>query len=454
MSMRGASLFRVVAVGFALLLLGVGCGEDVSPRPSGEIPFEPNRPDLGERQTAPRYTGTNTIVLEAQEAFPTGLEMHRKVVARTCTPFDGVCHNSKEYPDLRTPAALLATVDAPCNVQPQEASAVFDRCEPIGDRFKFAEGAFRELEIAYVELIQGEEGETNEDGLEPGLHIHLREAVPLDREEMWGDGQFVRAFINTEGLVQDHIFFTFSTRWMLKDGGRRLVGEVRDYQREQVKELLSVGVRQGDLNRNGVFGGGPEAVKLIMPGDPDSSYLVARLRGQMNGESIPGSLMPLANQPLSIAEMLALFCFIEGLAGVDNLDAYIASDIDYAGCSYSADPEGLNLLGEGITWSGRISRILTANCGSCHRGEDADAGLNLTDGDVYTRLLTADSQQRPDMKLLVPGEPENSYLWLKLIDDETIVGEPMPININGNNQLSEAQLADFNTWLVNGATNE
>ena len=58
------------------------------------------------------------------------------------------------------------------------------------------------------------------------------------------------------------------------------------------------------------------------------------------------------------------------------------------------------------------------------------------------------------MKLLVPGEPEQSYLWLKLTGDEAIEGEPMPININGDNQLSEAQLADFNTWLVNGATNE
>ena len=433
------------------------CGDDEAPRPGGEIPFEPARPDLGEREAAPRYTGGDPIVLAAQEAFPTGLEMHRKVVARTCTPFDGVCHNSKEYPDLRTPGALLATVDAPCNVQPQEPSAVFDRCEPIGDRFVLADGAFRELEIGYVEHVQGEEGEegdTDADGRPIGLHIHLRDPAPIDREEVWGDGQFIRAFVNAEGLVQDHIFFTFSTRWRVMEEGRLWVGEVRDYQREQVKELLSVGIRQGDLNRNGVFGGGGEAVKLIVPGDPDSSYLVARLRGQMGGESIPGSLMPLANQPLSISEMLALFCFIEGLAGKADLDAAMASDINYAECSYSADPEGLNLLGEGVTWSGRISAILKANCGGCHRGEQAAEGLDLIDGDVYTRLLTADSRQRPEMKLLVPGEPEQSYLWLKLTGDEAIEGEPMPININGDNQLSEAQLADFNTWLVNGATNE
>ena len=41
-----------------------------------------------------------------------------------------------------------------------------------------------------------------------------------------------------------------------------------------------------------------------MTGSPETSYLIARLRGVMENEEIPGSRMPLANPPLTIAEML------------------------------------------------------------------------------------------------------------------------------------------------------
>src|SRR5690606_34996669 len=99
----------------------------------------------------------------------------------------------------------------------------------------------------------------------------------------------------------------------------------------------------------------------------------------------------------------------------------------YDDCSYSVDPENLGLLGEGVTWAGRISRILRANCGSCHQGANAPEGLDLVDGDVYTAIF-AQSKQSPDLKLIEPGDPEASYLWLKLIDDPAITGQPMPIN--------------------------
>ncbi len=454
---------RAVRACWVALLVGVlwlgACGDDPLPlEPGGSIAFEPVRPTFGDRRDVDPYTGNNEVVIEAQERYATGLDLHRKVIARTCTPFDGVCHNNKEYPDLRTPGALLATVDAPCNVQPQEITAVYDRCEPIGDRFRFSEGSFREIELSHVALEEGEEeeGEDTASELLPGLHLYLRQGASINREELWGDGQFVRAFVNEEGLVQDHIFFTYTTRWNVLDGGSHLVGEVRDYQRERVKELLSVGLRQGDWNQNGVFGGERgQQVPLLNPGNPEESYLIARLRGQMLGEEVPGSLMPLANQPLSIAEMLALFCFVEGLGEVrvEERGAYMSSLIDYRNCSYSDDPEGLNLLGAGVTWEGRVSQVLRANCGSCHDANDPQ-GLDLVTGDVYTRLLTAESQQMPGVNMIEPGSPEESYLWRKLNGGPDIVGGPMPININGNNRLSQAQLDDINTWIVNGATND
>jgi hypothetical protein len=169
----------------------------------------------------------------------------------------------------------------------------------------------------------------------------------------------------------------------------------------------------------------------------------------MLGDRVPGSRMPLANQPLNISEMLGLFCWIEGIPqdGSFSLDW----PIDYNACSFAADPENLNLLGEGVTWETRISKILEANCGGCHGGSQPDADFDVLSDGVYDRLLER-STQNPDMPFITPGDPENSYLWLKLINDDSIVGLPMPYNpLTGEGQLTEAELGDIQTWIINGA---
>ncbi len=70
------------------------------------------------------------------------------------------------------------------------------------------------------------------------------------------------------------------------------------------------------------------------------------------------------------------------------------------------------------------------------------------------------SEQMPDMNLIhqsgdpmVPGEPMQSYLYLKLIGDDTIEGSQMPYNpLTGEGSLTQAEIADIETWIVNGAT--
>ena len=92
------------------------------------------------------------------------------------------------------------------------------------------------------------------------------------------------------------------------------VGEVNTWQQDEVTRLMDVGVIEGDPNMNGVFGariGDP--IALMVPGSPEESYLVGRLRGTLEGEDVPGTLMPLANQPPSVPDLVALYCFVEGL---------------------------------------------------------------------------------------------------------------------------------------------
>ena len=440
------------------LLLPLGCMEASEEGLGSRIDLPSTKPaapvDL--KQVAP-YTGQNELVLDAQARYRTGVDVHRKIITRTCSPNGGVCHNQKEYPDLHTPANFAAVIGAPCNVQPGEETAVYDGCERPGDRFRLDGLDGKEIEIGHIQYIPGEhvdfrKEETSPDAQSAGLHLVLHDPVATDRKEIWTQGRFVRTFIRENGDVQELVYATYGTRWWVLDGGTRLFGEVQSYQQDRVTELLAVGVVQGDLNRNGTYGARvSRPLQMIEPGAPETSYLIARIRGRLGEEPVPGSRMPLANQPLDIADMLAIFCLIEGLGptsqGAPNLDA----PIDYASCSYSKAPENLNLLGEGVTWSTRVKKVLQANCGGCHGGPTPSEGLDLTAEDAYAQLLSP-SIQEPGMKLVEPGDPEASYLWLKLLGGPGIVGKAMPIDpLNGTRMLRPSELDDIKAWIENGA---
>lgn len=435
----------------------MGCGSGSLTEPTGNIPFEQQRPDPGEAATVTPYTGSDPLVMEAQTRLPTGLDLHRKVVLRTCGPTNGVCHNQKEYPDLHTAGTFLAAINAPCNVQPGSYASVYDRCERLGDRFRLAEQQFRGIEIGWYQVILGayeEYPDVFDPPLDaPGLHLYLREPVPLDKGRAhWGTGTFIRNFVNNAGNVEPLSFANYNTRWWVLEDGRHLFGEVRDYQRDSVEALQSLGIVQGDQNRNKVFGAtdGAKGVPLINPGKPEESYLVARLRGHMQGEPVPGTRMPLANQPPSVPDMLALMCFIEGL-DPNAAQWNLTSSINYAGCSYIANPAALSLVGAGVTWRQRVQPILQSSCGGCHGGENPQAGLDLLAADAWTRLRQP-STQNPNLKFIDSGRPETSYLWLKLAGDGSISGSRMPLDpLNGTRTLPPEQLSDIEAWILGGA---
>ena len=163
---------------------------------------------------------------------------------------------------------------------------------------------------AYVEY----EDDDTPPGDAAGLHLHFKDPVPLKQGRAhWGTGTFLRRFVNAQGAVEQLSFANYNTRWWVLDDGRHLYGEVHDYQAEDVEELQKVGIIQGDWNRNGHFGARDnKGVPLLNPGKPEESYLVARLRGHMQGDPIPGTRMPLANQPPSVTDMLALMCLAGG----------------------------------------------------------------------------------------------------------------------------------------------
>lgn len=453
----------LVLIAAPALTMVTACGEYENPYSGDLSQFDPDRPDPTEPGEVDPYDGNDPDVLEAQASFRTGLEFHNKVIWRSCTPNAGVCHNSKEYPDLRTPSSFAAAFGSNCNIQPGEPEAVYDGCERPGDRFTIVGGGFDfgEIEIGHVEFIQGEPLEYGEEApgeADPGLHIYLADPIPGDRTDGYGNGQFARTFI-VDGAVQDSVFYQFNTRWYVLPDRTHLMASVQQYQIDTVNNLLDTGVIEGDANRNGVFGAREqsEPTKLLDPGAPEHSYLIARMRGvikdeDQNDNDVPGSRMPLANPPFTVPEMLAFFCLVEQFPE-GGTEGELAGMIDYKNCSYT-DPAklaDLNLLGDGVTWETRISKIIEQNCG-CHSPQAPAAGLVLYGEEgVYDRLLL-DSEQNPDFKLVVPGDPENSYLLMKIKGADGIIGQPMPQDpVTGESALPQTLIDEIDSWIQLGA---
>jgi hypothetical protein len=97
-----------------------------------------------------------------------------------------------------------------------------------------------------------------------------------------------------------------------------------------------------------------------------------------------------------------------------------------------------------------VEPVVVARCGSCHLREDPQGRLVLERGHGFSQLVGRASVQvgRP---LVVPGDPDSSYLWHKLVAADGIVGKGMPTTVVGARRLPEAELELFRAWIERGA---
>lgn len=441
MSRQRVPLLLVSCLGLACANVGDGDGDGLGEPPgegeaeSGEGSGGEDEPTEGEPDE-PGDEGPN-FVDEAKKEFPTYLDLHEKVITRTCTPNENVCHNNKEYPDLRTPQAMLGMLGSPCNLDVEDPLNTFNGCEPEGDVLRFTTGsnAGWETQIAYVLF------ETDPmDGSVAAAEVHLADALPagmvdplvpesVDVLRTTDDGML------TVGQMLDVVSYTAGTH-AIRIENYALVSD-------PVRTLLEVGLRVADPNRDGIFGAQGETMHELTPGDPWGSYLLQRLQG-----NVPGSPMPLANQPLSAAEMVALACWVEGADQPGGDSPYAV--IDYDGCQYAVevsepDPDS------GATFSGDVQPIFDARCAipACHGSSDPQAGLDLTRDVSYDSLIEGMSTQNPDIPLVTPVNPQNSYLMTKLLGDG-FSGQRMPVG----QPLSDAEIDVVRRWINFGAPDD
>lgn len=89
-------------------------------------------------------------------------------------------------------------------------------------------------------------------------------------------------------------------------------------------------------------------------------------------------------------------------------------------------------------------------CVGCHTnaGRTPAGGLNMA-VDAYAAMVNVPSRGRPDAVMIVPGDPDASYLIRKLEGHSSIVGLRMPRN--GPPFLTDGQVLVIRRWIAIGA---
>jgi len=105
---------------------------------------------------------------------------------------------------------------------------------------------------------------------------------------------------------------------------------------------------------------------------------------------------------------------------------------------------------EPVSYSVHLEPLVIAHCLSCHESGEAKAKLVLDPRIGYQRLVGPRSTQKPEMALVEPGDPERSYLWLKL-QHVTEEGKGMPRTLTGSKRLRDSELDLYRRWIEGGA---
>jgi len=94
-----------------------------------------------------------------------------------------------------------------------------------------------------------------------------------------------------------------------------------------------------------------------------------------------------------------------------------------------------------------VARIIKQSCGvtGCHSGKYPAAGLNFEPEKFLATVLNAPSQELPGLKIVNSGNPENSYLLMKIMGDPQIKGQRMPFK---RDPLKNEEIQAIRDWLM------
>jgi hypothetical protein len=95
--------------------------------------------------------------------------------------------------------------------------------------------------------------------------------------------------------------------------------------------------------------------------------------------------------------------------------------------------------------------IFTPTCAlaGCHLGADAQANLDLSEGKSYSNLINIQSLLFPSYKRVVPGNKEQSLLYLAI--NYSFPQLQMPLT---GNKLDQYLIDSLSVWIDKGALND
>lgn len=103
-----------------------------------------------------------------------------------------------------------------------------------------------------------------------------------------------------------------------------------------------------------------------------------------------------------------------------------------------------------LSYKADVEPIVVKECGDCHGGDRPKKGLDLSAGKGYGNLVGRKSSEVPELSLVAPGDPDNSYLWHKL-QHTAKEGKGMPRTIFSARKLPPEQLERIREWIAQGA---
>lgn len=121
-----------------------------------------------------------------------------------------------------------------------------------------------------------------------------------------------------------------------------------------------------------------------------------------------------------------------------------------AGCGGSSDPAGTVLNSGQVTFQQVQDSIFTPSCAlsGCHGDAGAPFGLELGAGEAYGNIVGVAAAELPAYLRVEPGNPADSYLFMKVIDDPRIQGDMMP---SQGTPLSAQRVRLLEDWIAQGA---
>jgi hypothetical protein len=166
----------------------------------------------------------------------------------------------------------------------------------------------------------------------------------------------------------------------------------------------------------------------VVAGNPDASFLMDKITGNLPDNGNGGAVMPLQIEPVDPQELA-------------DLEQWVTDGAQPGAFFDSRVQPIFGGTGGGAFFSGK--------CVFCHY-PDSPNPLDLTDPFGPNGLVNVDATYRGDMKRVVPGDPENSLMILKVRAEraDSDIGAQMPYSFD---ELSQRQVETVRQWILEGA---